>query len=233
MYRIVLAMTLTLFLTVSAQADLLWDNYLSPDGYDHVSGKSSERNTFVTDSWTGDDVIPTADWIVQSIKWIGMVDPHPDAIYDAVDVIIYPANPDPQGYPIAPGAVPIAEFTDQPLSTTVIGDEFGLQVIEGTVDLPSDVFLDQGEHYYYAVRVVGNNRGRHYAATTGEGAFNGQTMGVFQSHFFHYTGEPNWVYVDQMGHPPLASDYAYQLHGIPEPASLVLLALGGLAFRRR
>lgn len=224
--------------TARADMDLMWDNYLYPgDGYDHVFALSSERNTFVTDSWTGDDAVFEEAVFIQQIKWIGMLVDHPDADYWSVDVVIYPADPDPDPYPIDPVNYPaVAEWNELAYQLDPITEEFGLQVYEGTVDLPEDVLLAPG-HYYYAVRVVGNNRGQNYVASTSTagGETAGMTMGVFQSDFFFYpphSGE--WVYVEDATDPVRQSDFAYQLYGyVPEPASLVLLALGALMIRVR
>ena len=240
MRKYCLMLTVTCLLTVVARADLLWDNYLSPDSYDHVAGLSSERNTFVTDSWTGDDALFVDPVTVQQISWIGMFEDHPQATYDTVDIVIHAANPDPLGPPIDSSVPAIAEFLDVPFSRTDITVEFGLQVYEGIADLPIDVDLMPG-HYYYSVRAVGINTGRHYLATTGghvdpsNPVIAGQTMGVFQSGFFNYAGHPDWVYVIDATMPARSSDYAYQLHGvvIPEPVSVGLLALGMLVLRRR
>ncbi|MFH1748316.1 MAG: hypothetical protein ABIG44_14885 [Planctomycetota bacterium] len=240
MRKILLTAVMLVIAATSAQADmdLLWDNYLYPgDGYDHVTALSSERNTFVTNSWTGDDAVFEESVFIQQIKWIGMLIDHPDADYWSADVVIYPANPDPTGYPIDPVNYPaVAEWNELAYSRTDIAEEFGLQVYEGSIDLPEDVLLAPG-HYYYAVRLVGNNRGQNYIASTSTagGETAGMTMGVFQSTFFHYpphTG--NWVYVDQATEPVLTSDFAYQLYGyIPEPASFILLAMGAMMIRTR
>ena len=94
-------------------------------------------------------------------------------------------------------------------------------------------FTNLGPCEPYELRLVnganGDEDGRNVMLTTGGGAVNGLTMGLFQSYFFGY---PNWTFTaDTSGN--LTTDFAFQLYGIPEPASLVLLIAGGLLFRRR
>jgi hypothetical protein len=243
MYKFSFTLAAALFFSVAASAGILWDNYLSAnpnngEGYDGVYALSSERNTFVTNSWTGDDAIFDQTVTLEAISWYGLLQNYAGAEYTAVDVVIYTANPDPTVYPIAPDASPVVSFTDLSFNQRNVTDPYyeqlGYQVYEGTVDLPQDVVLPP-DHYYYAVRVVGSTYGRAFAATTGDGSINpapGTTMGVFQSTQLYYLKRPNWVYVNEAS--PRVSDYAYRLYGIvPEPASVALLVLAAAALRRR
>ena len=219
-----LSAAVVLLASPAAQADLLWNNYhTQPDGYDHISALSSERNTIVPDSWTADDAAFATPVLIQEIRWIAMRDAALN--YPAADVLIMDENfntvwqASDVGYTI--------------LRDDIYPDFAGLTTYEGTLDVPS-VELGAGR-YYVATRLVGENGlGRNYVATTGDGTnFGGpgQTMGVFQGSVF---GFPNWTPVDQL---PLivATDFAYQVYGVPvpEPATLVLLALGGLSLLRR
>lgn len=228
----------------SADAILLQDNYLSKPGdgswmmpYDGVSANTSERNTMVTASWTGDDLFVPAgsEYQVSRIDWIGLVLNGPGGQWLGADVVIYPANPDHEGAPIAPGTLPVAQFTNLPMDTFAPRETdgtpetlFGMPVYEGQVSFES-VTLPAGR-YYYAVRVVGNGRGRHYIATTGNGEdFGAGHMGITQSSMFF---TPEWTDIstvlDMPSKPNYATDFAYRVWGsvIPEPASLALVLLG-------
>jgi hypothetical protein len=244
--------------TASASV-LLHDNYLGHPGqpgwtlpYDGVAAHSSERNTMVTESWTGDDLIVPggAEYIIQKFEWIGLLYTGPGAQWNFADVVIYRRNPDGAGHPITPGDLPIAQFNNLPLTSFAqrVSPQgqpeylFGLPVYEGSVVTP-DVTLPPG-HYYYAVRVVGNGRGQFFLATTGGGTdFGAGQMGIFQSTFFQ---QPNWVNIIEVlqvpdpNNPgqlmPYATDFAYRVWGeiVPEPAGLILLAAGiPLLWRQR
>jgi hypothetical protein len=247
MRKFALIISTALFIGMAAPAAVIWDNYLSrnpgndSEWYDGVYALSSERSTLVTNSWTADDAIFDYPVTLTGLSWYGLLEKRQSAEYTGVDVAVYAKNPNQESSnPIAPGAVPVAMFTDLSFSQRDIADSSfdgsgkQYQVYEGTVDLPENVALDPG-HYYYSVRVVDNGLGRAYALTTGAGESNprgGTTMAAFQSTFLYYPDRPNWVYVDQAS--AMASDYAYRLHGfVPEPASLLLLALGSFALRRR
>lgn len=212
-----------------AQADLLWDNFLTANpgvdgGFDRRSYFSSERNAAVEDTWATDDVVFTQDVVVQGIKWAGGRDPRWS--YSVEVIILKEQN---QTYtPLAgfPLAVPTYQVTG------TFGSFYGFQTFNGYVELP-DTPLGPG-HYYIGVRLVsgptGQGDGRNVALTTGYGQINGQTMGLVRP------GPPpyyNWIFINQYPGEP-ATDYAFQVHGIPEPTGLALLGVGLLLqFRRR
>ena len=50
-----MAVAVTMAVAGAAQADLLVDNYLSEDDYDHRTALSAERNTIIAHAWTVDD----------------------------------------------------------------------------------------------------------------------------------------------------------------------------------
>ncbi len=244
--KLAFAVSVAWLVCSAASADLIWDNYLSTspvnptEWYDGVYALSSERTTLVTNSWTGDDAIFDSSLTLTGLSWYGLLEKRDGTDYSSADVVVYLRNPDQAGHPITPGDLPVAAFTDLSFSrrdivdTSFDGGGKQYQVYEGTVNLPEGVDLTAG-HYYYSVRVTDGGLGRAYVLTTGNGQTNpnpNDTIGVFQSSFLYYPDRPNWVYDDQAS--THASDYAYRLYGyVPEPASLLLIALGALACRRR
>jgi hypothetical protein len=242
-----------LLLPVVAPAELIWDNYLPGGknhlgvpgpGYDGLNIKSSERDTRIDDSWTGDDATFEQPVELQSIKWIGALVQEAGAVFQAADVIVFK---DPGYFPILPSdpnfvANIVYEQWDLPLSMDlgIIEPLFGnKRMYEGTVDLP-DITLAPG-HYYYSVRVVGNLFGKNYVATTGfgthgdEGGTRANDFGIYQSYSFYYPPySDSWVYASQTPQTD-PSEYAYRLYGefVPEPACALMLGLAGLALRLR
>lgn len=219
-----------------APPQLIWDNYLSPpNGHDGTSAMSSERNTIIADSWTVDDVVLLGDTfpgglVINEIRWIGMRDPA--FSYPNADFLVL----DNDGG--APGGT-IFQGMDVSYSATVIGANFGMETYEGVItglniSLPAPA---PGENYEFFVgaRLVGANAlGRNYLATTGSDQpdpINGQTEGFFMGASF---GVPDWLPVSQVPNTA-SSDFAFQVFGtaIPEPATIGLIALGGLTIRRR
>jgi hypothetical protein len=231
MRRISLALVAALIAagTPLACAELIWDNFLTPDpandgGFDGVSYFSSERNAAVEDSWAADDAVWPHEVTVQAIKWAGARDAR--FPYGYVELIILEEQQ---------GMLEVVQqySLGQPAILGTFGTFFGLQVYNGYIELPEEGISLPAGHYYFGVRLVngvnGDEDGRNVMLTTGGGAVNGLTMGLFQSYFFGY---PNWTFTaDTSGN--LTTDFAFQLYGIPEPASLVLLIAGGLLFRRR
>jgi hypothetical protein len=247
---------LTCLAAANADPILLQDNYLGKPGdpswtlpYDGVAAQTSERNTTVTASWTGDDLFVPAgsEYQISRIDWIGLVLNGPGAQWLSADVVIYPSNPDTQGHPIAAGTPPVAQFTSlamdsfqQRVSGGTPETLFGLGVYDGQVSF-APVTLPAGE-YFYAVRVVGNGRGRHFVATAGDGdSFGAGHMGVTQSDMFF---TPNWTDISTVlqvptspGGPylPYPTDFSYRVWGtvIPEPGGLSLALFGTLWLLRR
>jgi hypothetical protein len=163
-------------LCVSARADLLWDNFITqPAGYDDVSGRSSERNSIITASWTGDDAVFNQPVALESLEWIGFRTPNVN--FNAADVIILDNT-----------FAQLALFENLPYTASIITTRtFNLETVEvydGALQIPS-TNLAAG-HYYYAVRLFDAGLGRNYLATTGNGTLRGLGPGVFQSDQFGY-----------------------------------------------
>jgi len=199
------------------QADIIWDNYLtSPDGYDSISAFTSERNTNVVDSWAGDDAIFGAPVTVTGVEWLAIRDP--DYQYTA-EVVVLDENFD-----------IVNEYIEMDYAATVVTPDplFGYQVYSGYIDL-GGLDLPAGQ-YYFAVRLFTGGAGRNMILTTGDGTINGLSMGVVQSDHF---GIANWTEIASAWPGAPVTDLAYRIHGVPEPASLVLLAGGLFMLRRR
>lgn len=214
-----MAVAVTMAVAWAAQADLLVDNYLSEDDYDHRTALSSERNTIISESWTVDDGTFEVKVVIEKMRWIGAREGDED--YPKADFIILDGD-----FNI------VKEIKDVEYGLTERGEDFdGLLVYEGEITVP-DFELEPG-HYFFGARLVGaNGLGRNFLATTGDGELQG-SMGYFRS---IPLGFPNWTPVDKVlgiG----ASDFAFQIEGrvVPEPTSLALVGLGALmvGFRRR
>ena len=218
----VIILTVSVCLCPLASADLLWDNYAAtPTGWDGATGLSSERDTLISDTWVVDDALFETNVILEEIQWIGFRDDKPLVAADWIIMdtdfnVLFDMNG--------------AEFTRNDL-----GEQLGrFELYEGSLMLPEGkgVRLEPGR-YFIGVRLVGEFLGRNFAATSATGA--GNTFGESQAYF---KGRPfgfdDWTPVEEVLSSGEPSDFAYRIIGIPEPASLILLALGAAAaFRRR
>lgn len=227
--HLVLVFMLLVAGALDARADLLlWDNFLTPrpaddGGVDRHSYFTCERDATIEDSWVVDDARFNVPVVLDAIKWAGGRLP---AYPYTVEVMVLKEEDN-----------TLAEWPGFPLGlssyqvTGTFGTFYGYQVYNGYVELPP-TSLPAG-HYYFGVRLVsippGEGDGRNVALTTGFGTINGDSMGFVRVPPFGY---PDWIPVDQFpGETP--TDFAFQLYGIPEPASVPLLALGPILSRRR
>lgn len=216
-----------------AQADLLWDNFLTaPDGFDTKLLMTSEENAtvFLGGSWTADDVDFTSflgGVTIEKIRWAGaFLDNHDYTVQVTI------LQNDPNFTPLTVISVPTYDIIDT--YGTAPG---GYVRYVADVTLPDGGYdLDAG-NYLIGIRLV-STTGRNFMASTGEGVLNpqGHSMGMFKS---LYWGYPNWIPINQFAtydpaHPYYdQTDFAFQVYGTPEPAGLLLIASGLLLLRRR
>ena len=217
-----IVLTVSVCLGPLASADLLWDNYAIPNGWDGVTGLSSERDTLISDTWVVDDAIFEQNVIVQEIQWIGFRDDKPLV---AADWIIMDTD-----------FVVIAEMQDAEFTRNDLGRQLGrFELYEGSLTLPEGegVQLEPGR-YFIGTRLVGEFLGRNFAATSATGAGNifGESQAYFKGVAF---GFDDWTPVNEVLSSGEPSDFAYRIIGtiVPEPASLILLVLGAAAALRR
>lgn len=217
-------------LTVSAaQAaeTLLWDNYPN-NSYDKNTFASAERFTSAVGedpqfaSWVVDDYVPGFAIRVDAIEWIGLRDARYS--YPQADWAAFIRHEDIFGQstftPIA-GQLNVSSG----LRIQDIGREGMYTLYQGTLTLVNPLNLPAGE-YWFGIRLVGTGFGRNFMVASQ----------VVRNHrkgaFIHNPGagivwkESSFLF----GRPV---DFAFRLHGIPEPASLTLLVLGALALTRR
>ncbi|MGE3180616.1 MAG: PEP-CTERM sorting domain-containing protein [Phycisphaerae bacterium] len=206
---------------------LLWDNYLSGlPGNDGRTGLSSERSTLVQQSWVVEDMILSDLVRIDEVRWIAYRETSSNINYPAADLLIMDENFN-----------PVVQLSDLTYATTELGTAFGLNMYEGSIILNSgnptlgdDGFLNPGR-YFIGTRLVGNNLGQNFVATTGDGALNGQSYAFYQSESFAVN---EWRSVNNeqaIGD----SEFSYRVYGtvIPEPASMILLSAGALMLVRR
>lgn len=236
-----LAMTLLLLVAVkTAKADeLLWDNY--PGGLEALQNvsfnMSSERNTAVWEStWIVDDVdfaqIEGAEpglTTLTRLAWVGARDP--GYAYSTVDVVVLDGEFN-----------TIFELWDLEYSFTDHDSQLdpGMQLYEGEVALSTPAFRDLGlsEHFYIGVRLVGDayyqGSGRFVTSSIDE-TIRGQTEGYTRAAVF---GAPDWTPASDVWYAPPSDEhfeFAFRVYAdvVPEPASLALLAVGGVLMIRR
>ena len=166
---------------------------------------------------------------MQGITWAGARDPR--FAYGNVEIIILRDEP-------ARGLSVVQQYAlgQPPEIQGTFGTFQGFQVYDGFATIPDGGITLPAGHYYFGVRLVsgpnGDEDGRNLMLTTGTYGgtthINGLTMGVFQSNSFGY---PDWTRTaDTSAH--ITTDFAFRIHGIPEPASLLLLGVGVLLARR-
>ncbi|MCC7390471.1 MAG: hypothetical protein IT431_17090 [Phycisphaerales bacterium] len=203
--------TLALAATASrAQPDLLWDN----GEWDGAKAISSERDTWVTESWVVDDFMVADGAVVRELEWLALWYPGFEPV--ATDVILLTADFE-----------PVAELFDLGFASEFEGTAFGdIEVYRLTISGLS-LHIESGR-YYIGARFVGDGEGRGFAA--GQYPISGESEAYFRSAHF---GEPDWVPVSELGVSPL--DTVFKVYGdiIPAPPTLALTALAPLAFRRR
>jgi hypothetical protein len=223
-HRVAGAIVLGLGFAALAAAEPIWDNYLSPEpGYDRVSFFTSEADATVTDSWVADDFSFTHPVTLTGLDWLGA---RKTRYTYTAEVLIMDST-----FAVVDGGA----LTGLPYAETPISDPdfvIGFQLYEGTVELP-EVTLPAGR-YYVGVRLRSERDGqpgggRNFWLTTGSGELNGVTEAAFRAEDWGYA---DWTMMSDID-PPLVSDFAFRLYGVPEPATAMLILAGIAVLRRR
>lgn len=213
--RSVLALVVLCGLVGFAAADpVIWDNVL-----DDSSGLASAQNdhTLPLMSQEADDFILGANQnVVTDVHWIGGYwNPGPPPNPFTWTIEFYADD--------GTGLKPAVNFMNQ----YNVGTANPVPRTDGYFDYSTGIAplsLTAGTKYWISIYANGD-----FPPQSGWGIHASTLlhMSVFRSAFF---GFPNWVDSSQVFG---AVDTAFQLTGIPEPASLLLLGLGALILRRR
>ena len=216
--RKLLSVIVSCCLAATAFGDLVWDN----GDIDEANGLCCQRVGAVPVADEADDFHTDQTWTITGAYW-ETVD---DATYawDGTDDMIiyeYTAN--------GPGA-PVVELWNVPNTREQLGTLFSRPWYGYTIDLTAEDMefdLSAGDYFLLLRPFSPGNVGQSFWLTS-PGNANSQSQGYFRSEYFGY---PNWVpNTTVFGN---AHDVNFKLYGVPEPASLLLLGLGGLALLRR
>lgn len=228
------------FMAVPALADpVIWDNM--PNGHGTFMASSQLDAAYPFDSQTADDFLFEFEAVVTDVHWVGgfwnlsgdIPDPQVFNLYiyagegeecppECVPGLFMPTTP-------VPDSAMWSVLGVTPTATLLAGDTYAYDLDLG----PLNQFTAwPGAHYWLAIQWVGE------FSTVGQWGWSDaldsqQLCGAVQG--FPLLGVPYWTPVDgDSGTPELdCVDMAFQLTGIPEPATLLLLGFGGLALIRR
>ena len=202
------------------------DPVIYDNGLDYVAMAASQfDDSFAFEPILADDFVLSApDTIVTDVHWIGGYwnGPPDDGDFDW-EITIY-AN---ELFGVGPAAVIYSElFPNANTNETFIELVGTSNYFSYDVTLAEQVGLNAGETYWLSVQGIGA-----YPPQSGFAYHQDPILGseaYFKSEYF---GFPAWTPgANVFGYP---IDACFQLTGIPEPASLVLLAVVGLLIRRR
>ncbi len=216
--RKLLSVIVSCCLAATAFGDLVWDN----GDPDFVNGLCNQRIGAVPVADEADDFHTDVDWIITGAYW-ETVDDNTYTWDETDDMIIYEYTAN------GPGA-PIVELWNVPNTREYLGVQFNRPWYGYTIDLTAqgmEFDLRAGDYFLLLRPFSPGNVGQSFQLTS-PGNANSQSQGYFRSAHFGY---PDWVpNTTVFG---VAHDVNFKLYGVPEPASLLLLGLGGLALLRR
>lgn len=217
---------------------VLWDNYPG-DLIQPAHALTSERNTaFVESTWSTDDVdlsgeaeLPS-DILITGIQWVGLRDP--GFTYSKADVIFLDGSlNDATSVTYSNLTASQTPYVPDPNSDPL------REVYTGSIDFAVPI-SPVATYFYVGIRLVGDGafKGRNLFVTHTIDTSNlGLTGGYVKSAVI---GAPFWRPASDVWYGTSGDarnfEFAFRLYGsiVPEPASLGLLALGGLlVFRRR
>ena len=199
---------------------VIYDNGLL---YDGIAASQNDTAIGLDPILADDFVLTDPDTTVTDVHWIGGYwnGPPDDGNFDW-EVTFYMDNFG------VPGAVLYSElFANAATNETFIeGAPGASNYFSYDVTLTDSVVLAAGPTYWLSVQGQGN-----YAPQSGWAYHLDPILGSPAQFKSNYFGFPNWTRsFDVFGYDV---DACFQLTGIPEPATLVLLTLGGLLLRRR
>jgi len=195
----------------TASADLIWDNGMTPDGF---SGRAISPPNFpdirVADDFTMWANVPITDFhanVIQDAGWS-----------DGDGSITLEIREDTGSGPGNIVASHRGEYTAMFLDMQYFGRDDYDYWIEGI-----DISLDAGTYWATIRNEAGAGSGTNYWMTSDGGADGpGSSTG-----FFSLDGGGSWAEEGAGWH------HAFQVTGVPEPTTCLLLGLGGLALLRR
>ena len=209
--RVLAALVAAIF-SSSVGADVLWDNNLTPDGF---NGRAISPPLF-HDMRTADDfVVPEGErWVIQDFH-AGIIEDDGWISGDRLDLFVYEHV---EG--VGPGdeLLRVSDtFTKMSTGDQYYGRDAYEYWIEGL-----DIEFGPGTYWIGLRNPDGNGSGTNYWLTSDGGRDGaGSSTGFFALEF------PNWAPEGEGWH------HAFQITGVPEPGSLALLGIGAAALIRR
>lgn len=205
-----------------ASDPVIYDNGIAGLGNTGLSSQNDAVYPF--DSQVADDFVLGANNVVTGVSWEGLYfNTPPGANATAFNIFFYADD----GFGTGPAGGPGTEFASAIIpvgSIQIIQPVPGVENYSYSADLPASVSIPSGTTTWIAIQAE--------SVFPPQWGWDGLTQpGGNATQGFPLLGTPYWTtYDDGIGN---GAEMDFVLHGVPAPASVALLGLGGLVATRR